>query len=480
VLFRSFFNKKEVTGNDKKHLSKLGEYLISKFGDKLLKPMFITFSAEFEDYYIPENISGLSLLSSNNREINSNIEEIGLFFKDYFKQLTVKGVYQTWDDISLAFDLAQNKHGFSLSKNKRNTSSVLAFNFVLDWEKLFSDPESFLWEDSFWLEYVFPILFDDSIVFATKTAEIKRIIINFRSYAAEYAVKAQEASQKQIKKLHDDMLKTRESINALISDITTSKRRIDEWSLQIVSLEKEMAISNIKDKLLDEFERASKLVQNLEITDDGKIILYMHPVAIDGDGPLIGPYKVSVDSAHAEVHIENTGNPKEGYAHPHCQQNHKPCFGNYTDLYYHISKFELSTVIELLNVFLGTFNPDDVWGQNLGYWDKEYMFKVYTELKKVDRLEGRWNDAYHKWAGKNLPGIAPEENTTCSVCGATLENCSCHFCGYCGQHEENCTCEWCDECDRNINECTCPRCSNCDARVIDCECGAEAQEAVPF
>jgi hypothetical protein len=206
------------------------------------------------------------------------------------------------------------------------------------------------------------------------------------------------------------------------------------------------------------------------------IILYIEALQIDGAGPLIGPYKVTINANQAEVKVSNTGNAKDGWAHPHCHQNEKPCFGNYTDLYYHISKYELSTVVELLKIFLGTFNPDDVWGQNLGLWDLDYMFQVYTDLGKISKLEGRWNTEYKKWSkGKDLPEMA--EGARCSYCDELEEECQCHFCEDCGEHEDDCHCEHCEDCGELLRNCGCDRCEVCRQLMYNCSC-VEIVEAV--
>jgi hypothetical protein len=449
-----FFNKKEVTGHDKEYLSKLGEFLHAKFEDKITKPLFITFSAEFEDCFIPENISSLVLLSSSNREMNTNFEELGFFFKDYQEQIKIAGVYKNWDEVGLAFDLTQNKHGISISQNKRHTSTVLAFNFSIDWNKFFTNPNSVLWTDNFWESYLIPLLWNDSIPFAQKSIEVKRVIVNYRTYAAEYAEKAAEQGTKEITKLRGDIKACDDSIQAGIDSITSSKRKKDDYHNRLVSLEKELVQQNTKERLFREFEAVSKMVKNLELTSDGHVVFYLDAIPIEGNGPVIGPYKITCGVSTADMKVENTGNPKEGHAHPHCPQGGKPCIGNYTDVYYHISKFELCNAVELIKIFLSSVNLEDSWGQRLGNWDKDFMFQLFVDQGLERKIESRWNEDFKKWSkGRSLPGMEVAPN--CTHCGFPQASCACEFCSVCGSRVAECTCERCDDCGERVVDCIC-------------------------
>jgi hypothetical protein len=239
-------------------------------------------------------------------------------------------------------------------------------------------------------------------------------------------------------------------------------------------------------------------------SEEASIKVLIDEVYVDGVVP-IGPYIITLDIRKAAINIHNINNPKNGFDHPHVNYGN-PCWGNYSDILVHLSNGELTTTLDLVQVFLATWNPEDEWGKNLVNWDAKYTFETFEEMDMLERLHD-YSREYEEIFDRNFPYRnvcprcgEPEDaygdfscDCTCSDCGEWSDECTCHNCPGCGEHEDDCVCHMCPYCGRHEDDCECVFCPECgeNLRYIssgyctecytchDCGCDCEEETVEP-
>lgn len=216
------------------------------------------------------------------------------------------------------------------------------------------------------------------------------------------------------------------------------------------------SIKNELDKVLD-----LPYIKGIQTTSNNSLLVYTEVIPIDGVVPL-GPYKVTLDIEDASIKVCNTANPKNHYDHPHVSSGN-PCWGNYNEILVHLSKGEILTTMELLHIYLSSWNPTDDWGSHLIYWDPKHTFEVFEEMGILYRLRD-YRDIYREIFDREMEGYE-----LCSNCSNEIDECTC-YCVDCGEHIDDCRCNYCETCDEHIDDCQCYTCEECYERVEDvCE-----------
>jgi protocadherin alpha len=272
---------------------------------------------------------------------------------------------------------------------------------------------------------------------------------------ADFQVRKEEA----IKRVEDQ-----------IRYVTEIKLEIDNLDRQLEEKQKSLQ-SNIDSNVLEkEFEKVTSLpyVKSIGFTNAGMTIL-TEPIQID-DGPVLGGYKIVYNPNGRVLNIFNEVNPMMAdgvIAHPHIPQGGQPCFGNYTDIFFRFEKGEFYIGMELLHKFLATYNPEDLWGRRLVYWDAPFFFRDMKERELARLIPERYDSQYFEEIGEHLPHVR-----ICSGCGRPSSLCECNTCRTCGNHMDDCTCWICPNCGENIEngDCECDRCEQCNELIGDCEC----------
>lgn len=227
-------------------------------------------------------------------------------------------------------------------------------------------------------------------------------------------------------------------IRLRIKEVSVLSKESEEICTNLVSLNDYVAQKQFKNEPITiELANVMALPYVTGITMEEKmIIVNTDKIKIfDDDALELGPYKIKMSFSNV-ITIENIGNPAHSYAHPHCPQNSEPCFGNFSDIYRHLDKKEYYTVVEMLHVFLSTFNPGDEWGAHMLWWDETATIKHYVEEGYDNRIPGRFNDLYYALTGKCLRGYVPP------ITESSIDE----------DHDD-----WCYECDNPYSECTCER-----------------------
>jgi protocadherin alpha len=314
----------------------------------------------------------------------------------------------------------------------------------------------------FWEDFVFAQLLDGN-----SPDTFFEGIHNSLFIARIFAEKLVEKERHEIVLLEDRINDRRIEINSQITYVSrlNIQNREDESTL-VYKKRNVTNTSALSNKILTELRilKENKLVESVDLV--GKVVfINTHPILVDNVVP-IGGYRIHLNIEANTINIENTENPQRDYDHPHVNCT-TPCWGNYTDVYTHLSDLELSTVFELIVRFLSSWNPHDSWGKNLIMWDAKYAFDTLKEMELLDTVPSEWADEYYDVYGESLA-------LTCSYCGCREEDCYC-YCPRCGDLKDGeCGCNWCPECrelhERNYRNCDCDRCEYCEELEDYCTC----------
>lgn len=102
-----------------------------------------------------------------------------------------------------------------------------------------------------------------------------------------------------------------------------------------------------------------------------------HPVS-DDTTPL-GIMEIKIDLQDQYITIHNLTNARGNRAHPHVNGT-GPCFGEYEHAVYQmLGDGDLTGLMELMFVYLETFNPRDDWGRYGAYWFRSDGTPITTE-----------------------------------------------------------------------------------------------------
>lgn len=85
----------------------------------------------------------------------------------------------------------------------------------------------------------------------------------------------------------------------------------------------------------------------------------------------LGEMKITIPSnARRSIHFQNLDHTLVRRAHPHIDENGTACFGDMSSLVTELhSRNDIPGLLEILIQYLGSFNPDDSWGEVYGrYW----------------------------------------------------------------------------------------------------------------
>jgi hypothetical protein len=222
-------------------------------------------------------------------------------------------------------------------------------------------------------------------------------------------------------KLQGERSINQDNINAYIRSITECKIRMDSLQAELLSVDTQLARINA-DSLLAEIRAVKDLDYVTGLTFSNRCItVTTEPILVDGIVP-IGGYEIQLHPWDSAIRITNTVNPKNGFDHPHVS-GHNPCWGNYTDIYYHLSKFEFTVVMELLHNYLSSWNYEDLWGRNLVWWDAKYFFEFMTEMDYMDNLSYELDTYYTEvHSGEHMPQWLA---VYCPDCGQYIPECTC-------------------------------------------------------
>jgi hypothetical protein len=322
--------------------------------------------------------------------------------------------------------------------------------------------EEFIWKN---------ILF----ALATRDFEELRTIIENQEIpillqAKAFRIQSQAGLLQEIVDLEARKSDTVKRIDEQIKYVTDLKIEADGFERQIEEKQKSIESNIASEKLEKEFEKVTSLpyIKSIGFTNAG-MTLMTEPIQID-DGPTLGGYKIVYNPNGRVLSIFNEVNPARAdglLAHPHIPQGGQPCFGNYTDIFFRFEKGEFYVGMELLHKFLSTYNPEDLWGRRLVYWDAPFFFRDMKERGLTRHIPERYDGQYYEETGEHLPHVR-----ICAECGRPTRECECERCEICHNHPDECTCWICPECGENVDagNCTCDRCESCHELIGDCEC----------
>jgi hypothetical protein len=416
------------------------------------------------------NFNGASFTINTNAQIGAKYFDLAARLEDY-------GYKQAYCDEILTLFIRDDNHKVIVFRGM-NPEIVSLLASQLFWDKYLS------------ILYIASLL-DLKLLTATNdfTKVVPILIAQFQRHDTEEIA--------QIKSTIDDNNSTIEHYIKTITrlQIANEESRKREGLLRL-SL---MHTSKMRHRILSELEAVSAVpfVKGINITPEGVIEVFTEAINVDGIVP-IGPYLIELSIPESRISIINLKNPQNGFDHPHVNRN-SPCWGNYNEILLHLNRGELLTTIELVEVFLSTWNPRDEWGSNLIHWDPKYTFTVFKEMNQLYRLD-RYQDLYQEIFGEPMfndccpnCGLHPDNcECYCPECDEHVDNCTCNICSECGYHYDECTCYYCDTCGRHEDECICLVCSNCGINIDesgidyceDCntcvDCGCDCNDIEPL
>ena len=255
---------------------------------------------------------------------------------------------------------------------------------------------------------------------------------------------------KEIKELETKRDYARNEIETYIKEIT--KRKILSASMETDILDKKKQLRRgMNSKTVDaEIAQLFELpfLKNVSF-NNGDITLEFTELAINVDGPVLGPYIINYHKGRNEMTITNEGNPVSGRAHPHCENGGYPCLGNYSDVYFHLANGEIYAAAIIIHKYLTTYNPEDCWGDYLRLWDAKWWLTDLEQRGFTSRV--------HEFARLYFDtfGRYPSDCERCTYCNKLIEYCECQMCSACGSIMDDCECERCPECNALPMDCTC-------------------------
>jgi hypothetical protein len=300
-------------------------------------------------------------------------------------------------------------------------------------------------------------------------SNIENQIIPIKVQIYLFKQQAQESIRQDLARLNRSRQENLEYINSYIRSITDYKLALISIDEQISTRQKELNEKMSFSKIEKEIESLKNLpyVSKLEFSGN-EVRFYLEPIQVD-DGPILGPYKVIYTSGDKSLRIYNEGNPinEDGrlLAHPHIPQGEQPCFGNYTDIFLRFETMDYYVGLELLHEFLSSYNPEDIWGRRLIYWDAEYTLNDLKTRDLLHKVESCYDEQYSQIFGEHL-----RQGDTCSRCGEYIEDCECDRCSFCNRLTDDCECCFCEHCGEHEDDCTCERCSRCGEIIENCLC----------
>ena len=433
--------------------------------EKLLKPGYIHTGRNSQDKFQFFNSWHLNLLTYDYR-YDTKIDvakESKLLLMKYgdFEHLLDVDTFNPTDTYG-----ALTRQGVlnSIATYRNDRVRYIQFNHFT--EDSSSEAVQLLTTKEFWTDFVIPQVCLD-------WESVKDTYLNVPIKNQEFVIKSfvrnmLEKEYAEIKNKQNEYEQNREEVETYIRSITTKKLVMNRLSQEIDS--KRQALSSeqsMRIKLAQQLKTLSEHEYVTSIDIDNTINIETTAILVDGVVP-IGPYRISLSIGdEPDIKVVNTYNPMNYFDHPHINE-HRPCWGNYTDVYVHLANLDLISTAEILFRFLESWNPEDTWGKNLINWDPNYAFKVLREMDLLCTVGNEWDEYYYEIYDEHL------ESNYCSECGEHTDDCYC-YCPRCGELiGSDCDCNRCPECDHlwesGYRDCYCDRCEDCDELISSCEC----------
>lgn len=409
------------------------QYLVGK----LLKPGFIHTGNNSQNKFTYLNSWHLNLLTyayRYNVKVPPLVEPKSLLMKygdfEHAFEVDTQNTVDTYD--------ALTRQGIlnAIASYRNDRIRYITFNWYT--EDSSNEAVQILATKEFWTDFVIPQVCLD-------WESVKDTYLNTPIKNQEFVIKSfvrgmLEREYEEIKSKQNEYEQNREEIETYIRSITTKKLVMNRLSQEIDA--KRQALSSeqgMRVKLAQQLRLLSehKYVTGIDIDDT--INIETTAILVDGVVP-IGPYRISLSIGNEpDIKVVNTHNPMNYFDHPHISE-HRPCWGNYTDVYVHLADLDLISTAEILFRFLESWNPEDTWGKNLINWDPNYAFKVLIEMGLLCTVGSEWDEYYYEIYDEHL------DNEYCSECGEHTDDCYC-YCPRCGELVDgDCDCNRCPEC----------------------------------
>ncbi len=352
----------------------------------------------------------------------------------------------------------------------KNRERVLKRIYIVASQEILSDKE-------LWANIIFPVLncpadeFDEFIR-SFKTEE------SLEKDAMRLVYTINRRTKEKLKDLQSKQTITSQRINDLIYEVGALQADLRTFRNEYVStLHGSRNRKYIIKKILGEFQNILNLPEVTDVRvafeEESSICVDIEALPCESgervnvEPPVLGPYTLEIEPHTLSIRILNSGNPREGYAHPHCSNGDVPCFGDFTDIHGMITDGEYtSAVAQIIHGFLRCYNIHDQWGKHIFFWSPHYGFESLISSGTL----GDWDlsdyaDEYFEIYGSNI-----YEDYTCEYCHEPLDYCICVYCSDCGDRISECECERCPNCNELIDDCECNRCSECGELDEDCCC----------
>lgn len=166
---------------------------------------------------------------------------------------------------------------------------------------------------------------------------------------------------------------TEDAIRQLAAKITEKSRQAEEQRFVVEQLLQR--IEHIKDTAREEYERicSMNLVESVNVVGAENVMEIVTSDLKINDTYRLGKVRIKLDFQSGNVSITNlTKRRRYDYSewdHPHVKYG-VPCFGNLQGAVAELmGRYEAAAVVEVILAFLQTYNPADVWGKNIVYWE---------------------------------------------------------------------------------------------------------------
>lgn len=324
--------------------------------------------------------------------------------KDEILMVNSPSTYTTWRDVASEWK-EMGEHIFFASEDGNNSICFrYGYNPVMKSDNHFG---KLLEKQSFWERLILPaIKFGNVDTLSTNPATAAG---TYKMYAAAF----RKSRMKEVESLRSEIETTRRTIQDNIQNISRWKIELDNKVMRLSALEKGTMDRVSAEKFKQEFDTIIVLpyVQDLIFSDKGLNVV-LEPIMIRDDPRLtLGPYIIALDVFNNKITVENTVNPRDGHAHPHIPQKGNPCFGSYSDIFYHLGNGDINAVVEMMHRYLQEVNIEDSWGQRVLDWNVDAGLQIFKEEGREALIPWDYNERYHQLFDCNLPGCEPVEET---------------------------------------------------------------------
>lgn len=163
--------------------------------------------------------------------------------------------------------------------------------------------------------------------------------------------------------------------------VLTAQAELQQLGAQAESLEARAHMSNEDlDTLLEKVKQHPRIT-DVEFNIESALVLTTDTVTMTHPAfgsRTMGRYKITLimgghtEGAQYSIRIQNLDYPRNGRHHPHVPSNGQPCWGDASaTIGKYLTEMRLIPLIEMLFMYLESFNPEDDYGRFAAWWYDE-------------------------------------------------------------------------------------------------------------